>query len=135
MNFLCSKNKIETKMTDKKIRWNQFYEDFNFLKIFGREILLLLISCLQYHSKTTMWCITYVCNEQIFDSPPFIYNKTFLTKNTQEFVVQIFMLRLAPFAFKLVNYSKHKRAFEECLNMDKSSFLKENVADFEFLQI
>ena len=45
--------------------------------------------------------------ERIFDRRLLMYNKIFLEKLLQIFVVHILTLLLAPFAPKLVNYSRH----------------------------
>ena len=60
---------------------------------------------------------SYICTERIFDRPPFMYNKVFLSKLIQNLVANIFTLLLVPFASKLVNYSKRS----ESLNIQKNS--------------
>ena len=53
---------------------------------------------------------TYVCTEQIFATPQFVYNKIFLNKLLQKLVAYIFTLRLAFFASKSVNYSRRSES-------------------------
>ena len=69
----------------------------------------------QKHESTLLQ--KYVCTERIFNSQSFMLNEIFLEKLLQKLVVQIFMLLLAPFTLKLVNYSRHS----ESLNIRKNS--------------
>ena len=55
---------------------------------------------------------TYVYTEWIFDSPPFMYSKIFLKELLRKKVVHIFTLLLAPFASKLINYSRHSKSLK-----------------------
>ena len=59
----------------------------------------------------------YLCTEQIFASPQFVYKKIFLNKLLWNLVAYIFPLLLAPFASKFVNYSRRS----ESLNIRKKS--------------
>ena len=92
-----------------------------------------LISKLHCLAKTWIYLTPYVCNERIFDSWPFMYNKTFLKKILYKLVAHIFTLHLTPFASKLVNYSR----LSESLNNRKNSkiddiFLRwERFVDFQ----
>ena len=53
-----------------------------------------------------------LCDEIIFDSPPFIYHIIFLKKLLKKFAAHIFTLLVGPFASKLVNYSRHSESFK-----------------------
>ena len=67
----------------------------------------------------------HVCNERIFDRPPFMYKKSIWKKLLWKFEAHIFTLLLAPFTSKLVNYSRHG----ESLNFQKNS--KSTTLSFE----
>ena len=57
-----------------------------------------------------------------------------LEKLLQKFVGHIFRLLLAPFFVQIGQLFEAQWVFEECLNIDKSLFSKENVVDFEFFR-
>ena len=69
--------------------------------------ILFIKKVIQKLAKTWIYLTTYVCPERIFDSRPFMYNKILLKRLLQKLVAHIFTLLLAPFASKLVNYSRH----------------------------
>ena len=60
-----------------------------------------------------------------------MHHKIFLKKRVQNLVAHVFTLLLAPFASKIVNYSKQS---EKCMKKVKSLFSKENDVDFEFFR-
>ena len=72
---------------------------------------------LQIQWKCTVRGITYVCIVRICDSRKFMYNKSFLKKLLKKLVVHICTLLLTPFAFELVDYSRHS----ESLTIRKNS--------------
>ena len=54
----------------------------------------------------------YVCNEQIFDSSPFIKKNIFLKVVLLKLVAHSFTLLLAPFVSELVNYSRQSESWK-----------------------
>ena len=64
--------------------------------------------------KTWIYLTPYVCTDRIFDSRPFNFmnNKIFLKKLLYKILAYIFTLLLAPFASKLVNYSRHSESLK-----------------------
>ena len=72
----------------------------------------ITFQCEMGATDSTVQGIEYVCNDRIFDSRPFMYSKIFLKKLLEKFVFHTFMLLLAPFASKLVNYSRHRESLK-----------------------
>ena len=72
----------------------------------------------------------YVCTEQLFDSWLFMYDKTILKKLINNLIAHIFTLLLAPFVFKLDNYSRHS----ESLNIAKSTTVYFKTSDLSIFK-
>ena len=135
---LCSKFTLEKEVLwffSNGLLFRNKYCGLQFLvkqKIFEQKIEK--ICSLSYNAsfgtltrKTWIYYLTpYVCTERIFDSRPFMYNKMFLKKTPQKLVANIFTLLLAPFASKMVNYSKHSETLNFRKNLKLTTFSFEN---------
>ena len=84
-------------------------------------------------AKTWIYLTPYVCTELMFESRPFMYNKTFLKKILQKLAAHIFTLLMAPFTSKLVNYSRDSETLNFRKNSKSTSFSFENSSFTVFI--
>ena len=82
-----------------------------------------------YAPEGLFWLNLYICIERNFDSRPLMHNKNIFEKFLLKLVAHIFTLLLEPFAFKLVNYSRHSEFLKFRKNSKSTSFSFQN-SDF-----
>ena len=84
-----------------------FWSDFYFLTIFRTTTNSTKINRPGHNIR-----MYYVLNEFSIADCSYMYNKIFLEKLLQKFVLHLFTLLLAPFTPKLVYYSRHSESLK-----------------------
>ena len=77
------------------------------------------VICCPFSSFVIRW-LTYGCNERIFDSPPFIYNKIFLKKTLVEVCSPHLYASFGTFCAQIGQLFEAQWIFQACLKIDKS---------------
>ena len=87
--------------------------------VWMNDVHVAFLRNIQYRSKETIQCVTYLYTDRIFDCPQFMNNQVFFAK---KFTAHSFRLLLAPFASKLINYSRLSRPLNIRKNLKSATF-------------
>ena len=103
----------------------------DYVSQYKNQLCKSILHCL---TKKWIYLTPYICIEWIFDSRPFMCNKTFFEKTLIEVGSSHLYASFGTFCVQIGQFFEAQWVFEKCLKTVKSLFSKENEVDFEFFR-